>query len=327
MGAHPANAVTGMTQATNNRTTHRVQRHQTGCGILLLCLALGLPEAAGADFTVAPPGGGNAPIDTNGPNGAAIQAGDGMETAGNGIYRNILEIKDKDNGSNNSGDVRGYNYDGAANPLPFDQGNSPGFPEYLYLGELPIITIGTTRYVGFALDSQEKGNDDYISVDEFRIYLNTDREVLVRNEDAAEGTLNIDGGELGTLVYDMDGDEDNTLLVNLYASSSGKSDLRIYVPMQNFLDVGGTGSETVYLWTVQGRRGVDGGLDYGDNGNTEQWSVLGLRDPNDDSNLPSYSEVLVPEPSTWVGGVCALFALMGHFVWRRRSDGSALQGK
>lgn len=289
--------------------------------------------AAAADYniTVAPPGSGVAPY-TSGPGGLLLQAGDGISSAGNGVYRNILETKDSGNGSGaNGGDVRGYNYDGPVASQPFDQDNSNGFPSYVYTGEMPVATIGGTRYVGFALDSQEKGNDSYISIDEFRIYINPNTKVLVEDEFDGEGIDpqgdSVDGGDLGTLVYDLDGfdngvgdsgADDTAIRLQLYSASSGNADLRLFVPLQNFLDVGVTGGETLYIWTVQGREGKIGGSDYSDNGNTEQWSLLGLHDPNDSEDNPSFTEVLVPEPSTYFGAGLLLLFGIGHWWSRRR---------
>jgi len=86
----------------------------------------------------------------------------------------------------------------------------------LKLGSVPVVTFSGTQYLSFTVDLN---NSDGLVIEEFRVYINT----------AQSGTVSVTTeanlGNLGDLVYNFDGNENNTLTLTTVPSGSGVADM------------------------------------------------------------------------------------------------------
>lgn len=200
--------------------------------------------------------------------------------AGSGVYTRLFAIQD-------SPVEEGYNYDGGG-ANPFDQKNG-SFNPHLELGDVPVITVSGTQYLAFTIDLN---NSNGLALEEFRLYINTDptnTPVLVT------GTANL--GNLGTLVYNFDGNEDNTLTMTTVPAGSGYSDMTWYVPLALVSSYSYT--DNVYAYIKYS--GADGGF--------EEFAI--------DKSIPQNFYSLIPEPATVGAG---LFIVPFLFARRRRKS-------
>ena len=143
----------------------------------------------------------------------------------------------------------GYNTDARPlnNAANFDTqvNTSPTFTRDLLLTAVPTVTIGGVQYRQFLLDINQTNNNPLLSLDNVKIFLsNTAGALAVLNP----ATTNVGTG-LGTLIYNLDGNKDNGILLNYTLNSgSGQGDMFLDVP--NSLFVGGF--TNVYLWSQFG---------------------------------------------------------------------------
>lgn len=163
-----------------------------------------------------------------------------LQSAGTGIYNPFLRVQanDTEDGMNTDGN-RVYDQVGGGDPHTHS----------LTFGDLQTTTIGTTDYYVFTLDINEPngGGAEYLSLDALRIYsanasaggsLETEADVL-----AASG---------GTLHYDLDDSEDQTVYMNYAVGNkgSGEDDIDLYIPKSFF--AGATDTDYLYFYSAFG---------------------------------------------------------------------------
>ena len=218
-------------------------------------------------------------------NGAIFEFG--KQRGGTGILEPFVRIQA-------NGSEHGYNTSSAS--VPFDEKTGP-WTRDLRLNEIPVITKAGVRYLEFLLDINEnRGNGhEFLSLDALRLYTSS-----------APGRNTTDFDLLGTLRYDLDAGEDNTILLN-YANApgSGWTDMTAYVPVDNFAGV--DPSHYLYVYSQFGLRPVEGSgsnrKDWGTSDGFEEWAVELFPDT-----------VYIPEPVT-LGFLAAGAPAM---LWRRR---------
>jgi hypothetical protein len=169
------------------------------------------------------------------------------------LFRRVAESDDDSAGSGNFRDLyrlqadsteQGYNrdVDGMNSSTP------NGFTSEISVSDL--LTDNSGLFHVFAIDVNESGNasNRFISMDKFQLYVGgtTDSTPLPTTEGSFEG---ING--LGTKVYDMDDNEDSTILMDASLSSgSGKMDMFVFVSVDLF--AGLPEDSLVYLFTEFG---------------------------------------------------------------------------
>jgi hypothetical protein len=196
-----------------------------------------------------------------------------IQPAGSGVLQSFVRLDD----SANSGTWEGHNTSGR--PLENDENTSPTFTRDLLTSDVPLVDIGGVLYREFLFDINENMPGGLLNLNEVRIY---------QSDTASLTANNTTKDTLGTLIYNMDGlpggglplGPDNTVVLdwNLIGGGSGKSDMFLYVPDSNFLDL-----DYVYLWSGAGIVPPEGGEE---NAGFEEWAVQ-ERNPID-----------VPEPGT-----------------------------
>ena len=196
--------------------------------------------------------------------------------SGSGGFRDLYRVQD---GSTATDPQDGYNRS------VFDDVSIPGgFDPYLTVQELTPSVEGDS-YV-FAFDTHEStgGNNRYISLDEFRIYVGTDTDPATLPSTVA------DLGTLGTLVYDMNATSTSYVLIDssLFAGS-GQMDFFAFVPQAVF--TGFSDTSYVYVYTSWGQYSFDasGRTSGFDTSATPEQVASGIQ------AYPSYAAV--PEPS------------------------------
>jgi hypothetical protein len=215
---------------------------------------------------------------------------------------------------------QGYNT--SKRPLPFDADAS--WTRSLQLYQVPVVTLGATRYFQFNLDVNEPNNANrYISLDKVQVYSNPTEPT----------TPPTDPNLLGTLRYSLDaGNAANRVLLDGGTPGSGVSDMIALIPLEKFK--GANTSDFVFLYSLFGELGAVPGVDpptskpndgdawYNDSG-FEEWSVVEqAKAPPGTVYLPPGTLIDVPEP--WEFGV--LFGLGSlALVWQgkrasRRGD-------
>ena len=129
-------------------------------------------------------------------NGAVfVEGGTG---AGTGQFDPFLTI-----GSNQDTE-KGYN----TCPEEFDTtGCSAGRTHSLSAAGIPAVTIGGIKYREFSLDANDTGSDDYMSIDEFKVYLDDQNNLTTYTDGAggAAGTFGNDTGTAASMIYTTGG--------------------------------------------------------------------------------------------------------------------------
>lgn len=177
-----------------------------------------------------------------------------------------------------------------------NNGSSDTFNHEISISELPIHTVGGIDYYSFYLDINESNGmgqsveaDKFLSLDEIQIYTSN-----VANQSTG------DPSTLGTLVWDLDGLGDSTVLLDFnLGTGSGRADMELLVPVSLF-----SGGPFVYLYSQFGGVGTvaanelfDGSKagNYGASDGFEEWA-LGLDNQNGED--PPDPLPAVPEPAT-----------------------------
>jgi hypothetical protein len=225
----------------------------------------GLAYADTCDLTVAP--GTECTINT-----AIFQAIDPQST-GTGVIDPFVQTS----GAGNLSETESYNttVNNVLNNTSADNWNHP-----LNLGSVPIVNIGGTDYYEFVLDINESvGNgDNFISLDEIQLFDVTFDNRTQSVETFSGGVLDI----VGNLVYRLDSNEDNQVLLDYsFGSGSGSGDMNLYIPVSAFQN------EYVILYSHFGDAGTVGDREYGTSDGFEEWT-------HRESTTP------VPEPATMV---------------------------
>ena len=191
---------------------------------------------------------------------------------------------------------QGYNIcdDGKnGTPLdPIDDCPDPQFDEHMgggrthevLLASIPIIEIGGVDYREFSMDSNDPGADPFVSIDAIKIYID-DQEYLTDYVFAAD-TFGNDTGPLADLVFDMDADNNHTILLRSQglSSGSGESDIAVLVPDSTFdaypeCFYGGLDCESYLIfYSHLGAEGTDppDSNDYNTAAGFEEWRIRRL---------------------------------------------------
>jgi hypothetical protein len=151
-------------------------------------------------------------------------------------------------------------------------GQSSGRTHELLASAIPVVTDPaghTGEYREFSLDSNDTGNDDWVSVDEVEIYLSTDKNL---------GDYPFEGL---TPIYELPDDVVVLLRSQTLSSGSGQSDLTLLVPNSAFPADCFYGSTTcddyVFFYTKMGYAGnvtiSSGTHDFSTNAGFEEWRV------------------------------------------------------
>ncbi len=219
-------------------------------------------------------------------NGAFFQEIDPNDPAGTGVLNSFVRLQSP----GNSTVEEGYNTD--ARPLQFNENNSPQFTRSLKLSDVPIFTIGGVKYRQFVLDINEKNAKDepLIDLEKLQIFLGN-----------AGNLVNYPtfGGN-AVKIFDLDGNEDNTVKLRDTNAGSGRADLLTYIPDSLFSGP----NQYVYLYSKFS--GAEGGF--------EEWAVQVKEKPD----TPPKS---VPEPAALAG--LGLVAGAMTFARRRKSSQTA----
>lgn len=175
-------------------------------------------------------------------------------SSGSGIFDSFVRIQ------GGSAIQKGYNTDGT---LEFDT-KSGGFTHSIKLSEIPTIMVGGNLYWEFFADINESNSTPKISLDDFELYLTTDRNLTGYPFTGSE-----------TKIYDYTlVNNSYFILINDVNQGSGRGDLRYLVPYnESVVPAGcnyGNPACTTYLvlYTVWG--GKDS---YASDGGFEEWKV------------------------------------------------------
>lgn len=206
---------------------------------------------------------------------------------GSGVINSFLRVQARNS-------EQGYNTD--FRPVQFDELTDPIHTRSLLLSDLSSVTIGTTSYYSFLLDTNEPNSarQKLITLNELQIYLG--------NSASLTGFTSESGfGANSTFVYSMDQGIDGDSSVTLNDSNgagSGRADMYVLIPTVKF---SGT-NKYVYLYSAF--TDTAGGF--------EEWATNGDCPPGEQCDGPPNE---TPEP-----GMLALLGigLLG-FAMRRRA--------
>lgn len=150
--------------------------------------------------------------------------------------------------------VSGYNT--SYRPLEFDENNASVFTRDLHIGSIPTVMIDGLLYREFLLDINQEGNESgrYLSLDAIKIYI---------DDTAGNYGYGANPSNLGTLIYDLDGLDDNRILLDYRLNyGSGSGDMLAYIPNELFV-----GGQFVYLYS-----------EFGNSTNPLHWNNAGFEE-------------------------------------------------
>lgn len=140
----------------------------------------------------------------------------------------------------------------------------------LLVSSIPVVEVDSTLYREFHLDSNDSGADPWMAITLIELYLETDPDLTFAQFTAT-----------GDLIWDLDGDGEQTILLNTQSleSGSGVSDISILIPNDLFpadCFYGSTDCDTfLYFYTEAGDPTLD--TDDDRNWNTtagfEEWRI------------------------------------------------------
>lgn len=209
-------------------------------GLLIGLVIVGVVQAATPHDLTVP--GSTATI-----NGAIFEAFNPDDPTGSGNFNPLVRI------SNSNPVIHGYNTD--YRPLQFDENNSGTFTLARLLSDIPQVNIGGVWYREYQLDiNQNKTVGDYLlSVDTVELWESPYNDLCGYPFDGSGGGHSgCATNNTATLVWDMDGAEDNFVVLDYRNNEgSGKRDMRLLVPDSVFnsdpnCDYNGVGC-TVYV--------------------------------------------------------------------------------
>jgi hypothetical protein len=242
----------------------------------------------------------------------------GTTASGTGTFNTFLGVKDDEGGGDPSGPTQGagFNAPVVTNPMGLEVDESKTFEIYGIDLVAPDAVGGAASgdffQMGLDINEPNGGNQDYLSIDEFEIWV---RAPISGSINPANDYTDLSTSG-ATKVYELDVDStrDVTLLAKAVdaAGGSGNSDYLILVPQSKFTDVPGWNENwLVFVWIMVGGAGDLGGLKYGEDSGFEE---LG--------NVSGYSLTVpppVPEAGTFAAVVVLATAVLGRRHLRRRS--------
>jgi hypothetical protein len=237
--------------------------------VLAGVLAFGsLAYAGTCDLTVAP--------DTECTINTAIFHAIDPQSTGSGVIDPFVRISPGGNDTESSA----YNTT-VNNTLDVD--STDVFNHELLLADVPIVNIEGTNYYEFVLDINESvgGGEHFVSLDEVQLF-----QTSIPNQGVE--TFNLGDPDIvdvvGTLVYQLDSDEDNVILLDYsFGSGSGSGDMDMYIPVSLFTG----GGDYVILYSHFGGEGVVGLRNYGQSDGFEEWTHR-------------EATTVIPEPATLI---------------------------
>ena len=146
-------------------------------------------------------------------------------------------------------------------PFYYDQFFGGGRTHELLVSAIPTLEYNNVLYREFSLDANDQGADTWMSIDEIKIFVDTQVGLSLYN-DGTELFGN-DTAVLADKIFDMDAGGNQTILVVSQGleSGSGVSDVTVLVPDSAFPAGCEYGSTTcdlyLYFWTTMGH--FDGG--------------------------------------------------------------------
>jgi hypothetical protein len=159
-------------------------------------------------------------------NGALILQSS-VQPAGTGVIDSFLRIQA-------NGTEQGYN--SGFRPVQFDELTDPNFNRALSLASLSPTTVNGTSYYCFAVDLNEpnSGTAGKISLDQLKIFQTNTANITGYNN------TNNTFSSPSTLVYNLDGAGDTSVLLADLSSGSGQSDYMFLIPTSLFNPANGS---------------------------------------------------------------------------------------
>ena len=168
----------------------------------------------------------------------------GGNPAGTGQFDPFLTLSP--GGSANT--EKGYNTIAANGE--FDTFFGGGRTHPLAAAAIPTVTVGGVVYREFSLDANDTGSDDFMSIDQFKVFLDNQNDLTTYN--VATASFGSDDGTAATLIYDMDagaiGDVTALMRSQGLTPGSGVSDITVLVPDSLFPANCFYGSTTCGKW-------------------------------------------------------------------------------
>ena len=180
-------------------------------------------------------------------NGAVFDWTDAQPT-GTGVIQPFLRVQA-------DGMEQGYNTSGG---IPFDDKAGPWTHDVQFSDlQSTTVTVNGMAYFKLMLDVNEPGGSkSLISLEQLKIYTSP-----------AGSQTTLDLASLGTLRFNLDGNGDNSVLLDAARNNgSGSGDMFAYIPVANFAGV--SGSDYIYLYSNFGN--ADGTTE----GGFEEWSLV-----------------------------------------------------
>ena len=185
-----------------------------------------------------------------------------------------------------NGTEQGYNTD---NPPVFNEKTNATDTHSLLLSSVPIVTLNGIQYREFLLDVGEGGGNNFLSLDQIKIWLRP-----------TGGDTTTTLASFGTPLFDLDGNGDNTIkLKGSLNPGNGKGDMFAYIPNSLF-----GGSDPYVLLYSQF------GTNFSSDGSFEEWAVC--------HTAGGCTGLEIPEPSS-----LSLLGIGLLGFWKRRRSKKA----
>ena len=120
---------------------------------------------------------------------------------------------------------------------------------------IPPTVVGGIEYREFSLDGNDQGSDDFMSIDNIEVYIDTQAGIKGYTDGAGctPGTFTVgDSAPAATQIYCLDAGQDVTVLMKTQglSSGSGQSDITVLIPASIFPAECNYGSTTCNKWVT-----------------------------------------------------------------------------